>query len=153
MKPAGDELADELALIGAMSLEELRLAWQTRLGAPAPKLRSSDLLARALAHELQVQALGHIPAPARRRMSELARRFAEEPRFTPTPVPALKPGSSLVRDWRGERHEVRVLEEGLSYRGERLGSLSEAARKITGTRWNGLVFFGLRARRESGARP
>ncbi|WP_370868490.1 DUF2924 domain-containing protein [Phenylobacterium sp.] len=45
------------------------------------------------------------------------------------------------------RHEVRVLEDGFSYQGERLGSLSEAAQRITGTKWNGHVFFGLKARR------
>ena len=151
---SGDEahraLAAEIALIGAMSLEELRQAWQAKLGGPPPKLRSTDLLARALAHELQVKALGDLPAPLRRRASELARRFAQEPSFTPTPGPVLKAGSSLVREWRGERHEVRVLQDGFSYRGQRIGSLSEAAQKITGTKWNGLVFFGLKERAAPG---
>ena len=55
-------------------------------------------------------------------------------------------GSSRIKEWRGVRHEVRVLEDGFSYMGERFGSLSEVARRITGTRWNGLVFFGLKAR-------
>jgi hypothetical protein len=62
-------------------------------------------------------------------------------------APKLKPGSSLIREWRGVRHEVIVLDEGFSYLGERLGSLSEAAQRITGTKWNGPVFFGLKARR------
>jgi hypothetical protein len=147
-------LSAQIALIGAMSLEELRLTWQAKLGGPPPKLRSADLLARALAHQLQVKALGDLPAPLRRRAADLARRFAEEPGFTPTPGPILKPGSSLVREWRGERHEVRVVEGGFTYRGEHLRSLSEAALKITGTKWNGLVFFGLKSRgHEPGARP
>jgi hypothetical protein len=139
-------LSAEIARIGAMSLEELRQVWRARLGGCPPRLRSVDLLARALAHELQVRALGDLPAPMRRRAAELARRFAEEPGFTPNPGPVLKPGSSLVREWRGERHEVRVLEDGFSYRGEQIRSLSEAALKITGTKWNGLVFFGLKDR-------
>jgi hypothetical protein len=146
---AGDPqqtLTVEIALIGAMSLEELRRTWRVKLGGPPPKLRSADLLARALAHQLQVKARGDLPAPLRRRTAEMARRFAEEPGFTPAPGLVLKPGSSLVREWQGERHEVRVLEDGFSYRGERLRSLSEAALKITGTKWNGPVFFGLKAR-------
>lgn len=68
-------------------------------------------------------------------------------RMLRTPGPALKSGSSLIKEWRGVRHEVRVLEDGFSYQGERLGSLSEAAQRITGTKWNGHVFFGLKARR------
>ncbi|MFI4935213.1 MAG: DUF2924 domain-containing protein [Caulobacterales bacterium] len=148
MTSAGSEqaLAAQVALVGRMSLDELRAAWRAMLGAPPPKLRSADLLARALAHELQVKALGDIPAPLRRRAADLAQRFVSEPGFTPTPGPVLKPGSSLIREWRGERHEVIVLEEGFSYRGQRLRSLSEAACKITGTKWNGLVFFGLKDR-------
>ena len=139
-------LSAEIARIGAMSLEELRQVWRSRLGGAPPRLRSVDLLARALAHELQVRALGDLPTPVRRRAAELARRFAEEPGFTPSPGLVLKPGSSLVREWRSERHEVRVLEDGFSYRGEKIRSLSEAALKITGTKWNGLVFFGLKER-------
>ena len=139
-------LSAEIARIGAMSLEELRQVWRSRRGGAPPRLRSVDLLARALAHELQVRALGDLPTPVRRRAAELARRFAEEPGFTPSPGLVLKPGSSLVREWRSERHEVRVLEDGFSYRGEKIRSLSEAALKITGTKWNGLVFFGLKER-------
>ena len=61
--------------------------------------------------------------------------------------PVLKAGSALIKDWRGVRHEIRVLEAGFSYCGERFGSLSEVAQRITGTKWNGHVFFGLKARR------
>jgi hypothetical protein len=141
-----EALSAEIARIGAMSLDELRRAWRARVVGAPPKLRSVDFLARALAHEVQGRALGDLPAPLRRRASELARRFAAEPGFTPTPGPVLKPGSSLIREWRGERHEVRVLEDGFSYRGERVRSLTEAALKITGTKWSGLVFFGLKDR-------
>lgn len=146
-------LSGEIAIVRTMSLEELRQAWRVKLGTLPPKLRSVDLLARALAHELQVKALGDLPAPLRRRANELARRFAEDPAFRPVPGPALKPGSSLIREWRGERHEVRVLEDGFSYRGEHLRSLSEVAQKITGTKWNGLIFFGLKDRTSARKRP
>lgn len=138
---------DFLAGLESMSLAELRATWTERLGVEPPKLRTRDLLALALAYRLQVRAHGDLPGPAKRKMAELARRFTEDRSYTPTPGPALKSGSSLIKEWRGVRHEVRVLEDGFSYQGERLGSLSEAAQRITGTKWNGHVFFGLKARR------
>jgi hypothetical protein len=138
---------DFLAGLESMSLAELRATWTERIGVEPPKLRTRDLLALALAHRLQVSAHGDLPGPAKRKMAELARRFTEDRSYTPTPGPALKSGSSLIKEWRGVRHEVRVLEDGFSYQGERLGSLSEAAQRITGTKWNGHVFFGLKARR------
>ena len=57
----------------------------------------------------------------------------------------LEPGSRLAREWRGVRHDVEVVEEGILYRGKVYSSLSEVARHITGVRWNGPRFFGLRA--------
>ncbi len=138
---------DLLAGLESMSLAELRAAWTERLGVEPPKLRTRDLLALALAHRLQVRAHGDLPGPAKRKMAELARRFTEDRSYTPTPGPVLKPGSALIKEWRGVRHEVWVLEQGFSYRGERFGSLSEVAQRITGTKWNGHVFFGMKARR------
>jgi len=131
----------------SMSLAELRTTWTERLGGEPPRLRTRDLLALALAHRLQVRAQGDLPGNTKRKVAELARRFAEDRSYTPTPGPVLKPGSALIKEWRGVRHEVWVLQEGFSYHGERVGSLSEAAQLITGTKWNGHVFFGLKARR------
>jgi hypothetical protein len=106
------------------------------------ELRPRDA-ARGLAADLS--------APLRRKAIELARRFEDEPGFSPTPGPVLKPGSSLIREWRGVRHEIRILEDGFNYKGEHLRSLSEAAQRITGTKWNGQVFFGLKDRKRSRA--
>ena len=54
-----------------------------------------------------------------------------------------KPGTRLVRVWKGETHEVTILEGGLEWHGQRFNSLSKIAREITGTRWSGPAFFGL----------
>ena len=56
-------------------------------------------------------------------------------------------GAVLVREWRGISHQVRVLEEGFSLRGKRYRSLSQVACEITGTRWSGPLFFGLKRSR------
>jgi hypothetical protein len=54
-------------------------------------------------------------------------------------------GTVLVRDWGGVTHQVKVLEDGILLRGKRYKSLSEVARVITGSRWSGPLFFGLKA--------
>ena len=117
-----------------LDLHGVREAWPARFG-PVPKMRSPDLLRRQLAWRLQVEAYGDLDAVTRKL---LARPPA------PKGGPRIEVGTRLVREWQGERHEVEVLEEGVLYRGEPLASLSEAARVITGVRWNGPRFFGLR---------
>jgi hypothetical protein len=57
----------------------------------------------------------------------------------------IKPGTCLLRHWRGEGHEVRVTASGYEYKGASFPSLSHIARQITGTRWSGPAFFGLRS--------
>src|ERR1700676_4225921 len=58
----------------------------------------------------------------------------------------IKPGSVLVREWKGKSHRVTVLADGFVYDGDTYGHLSEIAVLITGTRWNGPRFFGLRSK-------
>jgi hypothetical protein len=57
----------------------------------------------------------------------------------------LRPGTILLREWQGVTHRVTVVEGGAIYRGEKYRSLSEVARLITGARWSGPRFFGLKA--------
>jgi hypothetical protein len=139
--------AERLVDLQDLSLAELRAAWTARFGEAAPRLRTRELMRLALGYRLQAEMHGGLSAAAKRRMTELARCFTADRSYAPTPGPTLKPGSSLIKEWRGVRHEVRILEDGFSYLGERFGSLSEVARRITGTKWNGHVFFGLKGRR------
>jgi hypothetical protein len=143
-------ISDEVRAVATLELPALRAAWASRWGA-VPRYRSRDLLARAMAYRLQAEAFGDLPAPARRRAADYAAKFTTDRKFTPTPGPVLKPGSSLVREWKGVRHEVAVTETGFSYLGQPFHSLSQVAHAITGTKWNGLVFFGLKARGGKGA--
>ena len=64
----------------------------------------------------------------------------------PTPSVSLRPGTRLVREWHGVTHMVLILADGIEWRGQRYRSLSVVARKITGARWSGPRFFGLRQR-------
>ena len=76
----------------------------------------------------------------------LARAYEQQK--TPTPSARLsgspRPGTVLIKQWRGAQHVVMVLADGFQHQGTVYGSLSQVAREITGTRWNGPAFFGLR---------
>jgi len=124
---------DEVASLRSMTLSELRMLWAARFGAP-PKQRSVDLLRRVLAWRIQAEAFGGLDAATVRLLgSERSLVMVAE-----------QPGTRLARDYAGKRHEVVMLEEGVLYDGATYGSLSEVARVITGQRWNGPRFFGLR---------
>jgi hypothetical protein len=134
------KLAEEVRALEGQGLEVLRDAWRARYGAP-PKLRSQDLLRMALAWRLQADARGGLDRGARdalRRSQPLA-----------TAQPALSIGVRLAREWKGVRHEVVATDGGFLHRGKTYKSLSQIARAITGSRWNGPRFFGLRAGKDA----
>ncbi len=139
-----EALARQLAEIESASTAELRARWERAYQHPAPKRASRDLLLRALAYHIQEQAEGGLSKATRRRLAKLAGLNGEnrEP-ISPHSV-RLKPGSRLIREWRGKVHRVTVLDDGFDYRGTRYASLSRIARTITGARWSGPLFFGLR---------
>ena len=134
-------VAEKLAELEALGSADLRIRWREMIGRPAPKHMSRDLLLRALAHHVQEQAEGGLSKAALKRLATLA---DQKGNGRPLPAPRLKPGTRLVREWRGEVHQVTVLDDGFDYRGKCYGSLSHVARTITGTRWSGPAFFGLR---------
>jgi hypothetical protein len=144
MRPDHDAtLEAEIARLDDLGLDDLRKLCG-RLVGTAPTNHGTHLLRRRLAYELQAKALGDLPTEAQRRLTRLHQAFKADPGFTPLPGLGLKPGIVLTRTWHGVLHQVRVTNEGFGYRGERFGSLSEVARRITGTRWSGPLFFGLK---------
>jgi hypothetical protein len=98
----------------------------------------------SLAYELQARVQGDLPADVRHRLRRLHKAFKATPAYTPLPGRGVKPGTVLTRTWRGVTHQVRVRDQDFEYRGERYASLSEVARRITGTRWSGPLFFDLK---------
>jgi hypothetical protein len=123
----------EIAAIAGENLEQLRARWNGRWGNP-PRLRSVALLRRLIAWRLQAEAHGGIDDATRRMLRGAA----------PGPEKLMAPGTVLTREWQGVRHQVEITEDGLIHAGRHWKSLSEVARAITGTRWNGPRFFGLR---------
>jgi hypothetical protein len=135
---------DQIADLQALDAAELRSRWQEVFGSPAWKGVSRDLLLRALAYRTQEIAEGGMSKSALRSLARLAGANGSVIPPPRSSTPRLKPGTRLVREWRGETHQVTVTDTGFEYRGSRYASLSEIARLITGTRWSGPLFFGLR---------
>ena len=129
------QFADEVRGLAFLDLAGLREEWRRRYGTP-PTTRSVDLIARLLAWRIQADELGGL--------DELTIRLLHGNRPAPPPPVVLAPGTKLAREWRGVRHEVAVCDGSFHHQGVVYRSLSEVARAITGTRWNGLRFFGLR---------
>jgi hypothetical protein len=142
-------LQAEIARLNDLGLAELRRRWKERLGRPPPAIASTELTRRWLSWELQAQARGGFNATTRRRLRQLCKAFRADPPSTMLPDIGLKPGSMLAREWNGVTHRVIVLEEGFTWNGKKYASLSDIAFRITGTRWSGPRFFGLRQQRKS----
>jgi len=142
-------VADELAVIEAMSIEELRERWRTTRNIDPPPSLSTRLLQSVLAYDVQVKRFGGLSQSAERKLARIAARLEKDPNAAALEDEGPAPGARLVREWGGKRHEVEVLNEGFAYRGKIYASLSEIARTITGARWSGPRFFGLKNRRKA----
>lgn len=137
------DLAERLAALPAMSHADLRDEWRRLYRSFPPKKIGRDLLELAIACKLQERALGGMSAAMRRRIVDLAQMMESKGDLMRPRTVALKPGAKLVREWRGDAHEVLVIENGFLWRGKRWRSLSVIAEEITGTHWSGPRFFGL----------
>jgi len=103
---------------------------------------------------MQEQAFGGLSPVVRQRLQRLAVELKTTGRITSIGKQSpIKPGTRLIREWQGRTHEVTVLEDGFRWKDKTYRSLSVVARAITGTRWNGHLFFGLRPRRRAAAAP
>jgi len=146
-------LGKNIAELHGLDTPALRELWPEIFGRPAPKWISRDLLLRALAYRVQERAEGGLSKATLRRLGALANPEGDHARSPKLPAPQPKPGTRLVREWRGELHQVTVHNDGFDYRGAPYTSLSQIAREITGTRWSGPVFFGLRKAGVRSERP
>ena len=136
MTPAEEEVTLIVRGFEVLDLEALRGEWRRRYG-PAPKMRSVALLRYLLAWRVQSEVLGGLDR-------RLVREIIAAGRRKGPPRPRIQRGTRIAREWQGRMHEVEVVEDGYVHQGKRYRSLSAIARAITGTRWNGPRFFGLR---------
>ena len=133
----------DIAALDGMNLTELRTTWKKLYRSEAPRFFRRELLIRACAHQIQVKAYGSLAPKTRRKLLKIAAE-AEQGTFTTAGAPRrLRPGTRLVRGYDGVTHTVEVLDDGFAWNGKKFRSLSGIATAITGTRWNGNIFFGL----------
>lgn len=125
-----------MAALATLSPTQLRERWAHLTGAVVPKV-SPKLLRVALAYELQAEVYGGLSRQTQQRLAQLA--------AAKTQTRDVQPGMRLMREWNGTVHVVSVDENNtIHWNGGTWGSLSEVARAITGTRWSGPAFFGLK---------
>jgi len=139
-------IEEQLVRLADLSADELKARWLELKGVPLPKFMRRGLMTRAVAYALQEAAFGGFDPKTRKRLDELASQIVPSGGRAPPRPNRVKPGTRLVREWKGRVHDVVVLEGGFAWRGKRYPSLSVIAREITGTRWNGWMFFGLKQR-------
>jgi hypothetical protein len=134
-----EKLDADLAALATLSLAQLRHRWAQATKKPLPRL-SPAMLRLALAYELQARVLGGLSRVSQQRLDQAA--------AAKTRTRSAAPGMRLVREWHGKVHIVTVGEHGaIEWNGKVWRSLSEVARAITGTRWSGPAFFGLKVRK------
>jgi hypothetical protein len=137
----------ELDRLPSMPIVELRARWRALFKSEPPKAFGPDLLRRSIAHRIQEDAYGGLDRATARLLQQLKAQMRKTPGKIVLPR-RIKAGAVLVRKWKGHSHRVTVLDEGFTYEGKTYDSLSVIARFITGTRWNGPRFFGLRGDKE-----
>jgi hypothetical protein len=144
-------LARRIAGLSQLPLPRLRALW-LKTFKRAPVLASRRFMERRIAYHWQAELYEAqhpgVLAAQRQRIAEMAAALQRAKSAGPAPpYPALVPGAVLVRDFNGTEHQVRVVGPAqFEYDGACYRSLSEIARIITGSRWSGPAFFGLRLR-------
>ncbi len=124
-----------------LSLEGLRQEWSLAWGSQPHSRIGRSMLEKSLAYKRRGQDL---TPDQQKRLDQLIKQYKRNPNCFDENVPVLKPGTRLIRNWNGTRHSVLSQVAGYEYKGKIYGSLSQIASEITGTRWNGWIFFGLK---------
>jgi hypothetical protein len=146
------DIAKALVRLSELTIFELRGEWR-RLHRMLPPMRlSRELLIRGIIYQLQEWAYGGLSTATARKLEQAAAGPPSRGAAKPTPSVSLRPGTRLVREWQGVTHTVLIHANGIEWRGQRYRSLSVVARKITGARWSGPRFFGLRRQLDSHSR-
>jgi hypothetical protein len=152
-----DAIAVGIAHLRGLDLAGLRACWHSTLGRPAPPHLPKHLLFRLLAYRLQAERLGDLDRETLRLLERCGNNSTGDRPKTSTSRSSspmgrtLRPGTILMREWRGVTQRVKVLADGYGWNDKIFRSLSEAAFAITGTRWNGPRFFGLRDKPKLGS--
>jgi hypothetical protein len=144
-RPINPNVEAELEQLRTTPIASLRIRYRELFRIDPPKAFGPDLLRRSIAQRIQEKAYGGLPRETQRLLDRMIKATAGGGRGRIEVPRQIKPGSELVRTWKGQTYKVTVVADGYSYNGTKFTSLSEIANRITGTRWNGPKFFGLRS--------
>ena len=144
--PDHKKLEAEIARLRDLGVKELRGRWQSILGRQPPPHLPRHLLFRILAYRLQADRFGDLDGESKHLLdrSESPEKAGQQAVRLVRRIADVRPGTVLGREWNGRMQRVSVLADGFAWNGKTYPSLSQAAFAITGTRWNGPRFFGLR---------
>jgi hypothetical protein len=138
-------IADLIGHLMQAPLDDLRKRWRSAyLGVPLPKGLSRDLLVRSIAWAEQCQRYGGLTLTIQRLLDQMVRQLEVSGTLEIERSVRPKTGTRILREWRGRTYVVEVADDGFFHDGGRYASLSHVARAITGTRWSGPRFFGLK---------
>jgi Protein of unknown function (DUF2924) len=145
----------EVAGLRDLDLKALRLRWQTVAGRAAPPHLPRHLLLAMLAYRIQADAFGDLDVASLQLLKTAA--SSSDVRALTDRIDQrnqdLLPGAILTREWNGHTHRVMVVADGFAWEGQTYDSLSSVALAVTGTKWNGPRFFGLRSATSASGRP
>jgi len=140
-----------LSSLPALNKAALRDLWRHLFNRSAPPDIQKDLMLRIVAYRLQEQEFGGFNDARRRQLRDLAHEFEANPKATVSTRPPIKPGTRLLRQWKEQVHVVNVESKSYEYKGTQYQNLSQIARLITGTRWSGPLFFGVKVKQPNKA--
>ena len=148
-RPTKPTREDEIAHLRDLDLKGLRVRWQSMFRRQAPAHLPRHLLLGVMAYQLQADELGDLAPDTVRLLKQIAGKGTSDTTVRLTSEldrrrADLKPGTIFMRGWKGYSHRVMVVDEGFAWNGKTYDSLSKIAYTITGTKWNGPRFFGLR---------
>ena len=148
-----ESVSDQISALQDCDTAVLRRRWRALTGRVLPGHLPRSLILRLLAYRIQADVVGDLDANTARILDRIAKQQRDQPSKGKLTLESLglssrgsrtlSPGTVIVRDHNGVNHHVMALEEGFAWNGTTYRSLSEVARAITGTRWNGRRFFGL----------
>jgi hypothetical protein len=141
------QIAQEIERISGLDIAGVRALWRATFKKEPPGALTRDLLVRQLAWHIQEKTFGGHDVATLRLLDAYGRQDTDKVVL----FRRLKPGTSVVREYQGARHIVTISEAGFVWQGKTYDGLSAIAREITGWRWNGPRFFGLRTGDKTGS--
>jgi hypothetical protein len=137
-------VAHEIEDLKQATRSDLKERWRALYQTEPPRRIGHDLLVRALAYRIQERAFGGLKPSIRSLLAKVSASASGGRKVRVAPSQTLRPGTVLLREWQGIQHQVIVRDDGIAFKGKSYKSLSQVAYRITGAKWSGPRFFGLK---------